>query len=159
MGSCIYVVENSVAIALAAATPKVILNARVPAAEVWGYNLRGFTVGFDGVTAANVPVLVELFTGSGNAGTAGAFITPRQLAGRAIAASANSSGENYSVAPSGLVVLKEYTLTPNGGLLVVTFPADKMFDTPGDTLAGYFGLRCTAPNVVNVWGTIEVERT
>ncbi len=159
MGSCLYVVETSSAVALAVATPKAVIVARANTTSEWGLNLRGFGIGFNGVTAANTPVLVELFSGSGNAGTPGTILTPRQLAGRTTASGMSNPAQDYSVDPSGLVVIKEYLLTPNGGDLIVNFPADKMPDTAGEGVAGYFGLRCTAAQIVSLWAYLEVERT
>lgn len=148
-----YSLVSTAAAALSAGVAKTILAVRGGAA--FGIDLRKFAVGFDGVTASAVPVLVELCTWSGAGSGTSTAATPLQTGGRAIPHGVGGSGQNFTVEPTVLTVLKTYLLTPNGGLLIEEFAPDKGFDS--DPLTG-FALRCTAPAAVNARGTLEWER-
>jgi hypothetical protein len=146
-----YSAETGAAVALAASTAKTVLTVIAPAS--FGVDLIGFEVSFDGVTAANIPVLVEVvsYTTDGT-GTAG---TVNQVYGRTITPGFTTK-YNYSAEPSGTVTsLYRNTITPNGGSLYYDFPRDRTPDTAVSTL---IGIRCTAAQVVNVNATLVVER-
>lgn len=138
------------AVALAVSTAKTVLSVIAPAQ--FGIDLKKFRVGFDGVTASNVPVLIELvvFTTDGT-GTGG---TVNQVYGRAITAGFTSK-YNYSVEPTTAVVVDRWTLTPNGGTVIIDFPQDS---TPDCDVSKLFGLRATAGAIVNVNATMWCER-
>lgn len=150
-----YSVATTAAVALTAATAKTILGVRAGAA--FGVDLRRITVGFDGVTASAVPVLVEVVyaTFATNApGTNSTSRTAIQTYGRVLA-SGVTAASNWTAEPTVLTSLEEILLTPNGGLLVVEFAPDKSFDT---ALNEGFALRCTAPAAVNVRATLDFEK-
>jgi hypothetical protein len=145
-----YAAEVGAAVALAATTAKTALSLIAPA--TFGVDLTKIRIGFDGVTASAVPVLVELvyYTTDGT-GTAG---TVNQVYGRAITAGFTSK-YNYSVEPTGATSLDRWTLTPNGGLVIYDWPLGSTVDT---AVSNLLGLRCTAPAVVNVNASMWCER-
>jgi len=129
---------------------KTILSVIAPAQ--FGVDLVGFRLGFDGVTAANTPVVVEIavFTTDGT-GTAG---TVNQAYGRAITAGFTSK-YNYTIEPTGLTAVDRYSLTPNGGAIVYDYPRDR---TPDCAVSNLIALRTTAAQAVNVNATLIFER-
>jgi hypothetical protein len=152
MSKCGYSAVTGAAVALAAATPKTVLAVVGPA--TFGIDLRKLSVGFDGVTATNTPVLIELcYSTFATAGTNSA-VTPAQIYGRATAVGATAA-RNYTVEPTVLTVIKEYLLTPNGGLVIEEFAPDKGFDS---AVSQGFALRCTAAQIVNLRAAFEFER-
>lgn len=140
------------AVALSAATAKTILSVTAPAQ--FGVDLKKLRVGFDGVTASAVPVVVELcYSTFATAGTTTAG-TVRQAYGRTITAGFTTA-YNYTAEPTVLTVLDRWTLTPNGGLVVYDFP---LGDTPDSAVSEGFALRLTAPAAVNANATLWFER-
>jgi hypothetical protein len=145
-----YSAATGAAVALVAATAKSVLSVIAPAQ--FGVDLTKFRIGFDGVTASAVPVLIELvsFTtdGTGTAGTVsqayGTTITP-----------GFTSKYNYSVEPTTPTVIDHWTLTPNGGLVIYDWP---LGTSPNTAVSNLFALRCTAPAAVNVQATMWCER-
>lgn len=129
---------------------KTILSVIAPAQ--FGVDLKKFRIGFDGITANAVPVLVELwaFTADGT-GTAG---TVNQVYGRSITAGFTSK-YNYTAEPTGLTLIDQWTLTPVGGTVLYDFP---LGDTPDSAVSGGFALRTTAPSTVNCRATLWFER-
>lgn len=151
-----YACTTESAVSLSAAVAKSIVGAKAHANS--GLMVRGFTVGFDGVTASAVPVLVELcyatFATNGP-GTNSTSTTARQMGGRALTAGFTSA-KNWTSEPTVLTqVFPEVLLTPNGGVLVYDFPDGT---EPDCALAEGFVLRCTAPATVNVRGGLIVSR-
>lgn len=140
------------AVALVAATAKSILSVTAPAQ--FGVDWVGYSIGFDGVTAANTPVVVELcyctFAGAGTttAGTVG------QTAGRSITPGFTTA-YNYTVEPTVVTPFERFTMTPNGGTIIRDFQGP---NTPDSAISQGFLIRCTAPQGVNVNGTMFVER-
>ncbi len=152
---CGYSLNTTAAVALAAATAKTVLG--VKSGATFGVDLRGFTVGFDGVTASAVPVLVELCYATWATNSPGTNSTSRtvvQTSGR-VTASGITGASAWTAEPTVLTVLREQLLTPNGGLLVVEFALDKSWDS---ALAEGFAIRCTAPAIVNVRASMDFER-
>lgn len=140
------------AVALSAATAKTVLAVLAPAQ--FGVDLKKLRIGFDGVTASAVPVLVELCHLSGaTAGTSTAG-TVRQVYGRSITAGFTTA-YNYTAEPTALTIIDRWTLTPNGGLVVYDFP---LGDTPDSEVSAGFALRCNAPAAVNVNAALWFER-
>ena len=151
-----YAITTEAAVALAAATPKSVIGVRAPA-TISGIQLKGFTVGFDGVTATAVPVFVELCysTFATNApGTNSTSVTVRQTYGRVIAAS-STGARNWTTEPTVLTTIRSALLTPNGGLLVFQYPLGM---EPDSAIVQGFVIRCTAPAIVNVRATMDFER-
>jgi hypothetical protein len=143
------------AVALAAATAKVTLGIQGNAA--FGLDLTKARVGFDGVTATAVPVLVELcyITFATNPpGTNSTTITPVQTYGR-VSAHGITAARDWSVLPTVVTPIDEILLDPNKGLLVYDFP---LGTSPDSAFSQGFGYRCTAPAIVNVRGTFHFER-
>lgn len=143
------------AVALAAATAKTIIGVKSNAA--FGADWISYSVGFDGVTASAVPVLIELCyaTWATNApGTNSTSTTIRTNYGRAVA-SGMTSGKTWTVEPTVLTVMREFLLTPNAGLVIANIPRDR---TPDSAFGEGFAIRCTAPAIVNVRASMDFER-
>jgi hypothetical protein len=141
---------------LAAATAKTILGVNSPAQ--FGCDLVGYTISFDGVTASAVPVLVEICvcTFATNApGTASTTVTVDQKYGRAITAGFTGA-KNWTTEPTVLTPFKEFLLDPNKGLIDWDFPLGQ---TPDTAVSNGFAIRCNAPAIVNVRGTLRFERS
>jgi len=144
-------------VALASATAKSVLTIIAPAQ--FGIDLTKIRLGFDGVTASAVPVLVELCdntlatnsTVGTNNTTAG---TPLQNYGRAITAGFTGF-YNSTTEPTTLTAFDRWTLTPNGGLVIYDWPLGSTHDTP---VSAGITIRCTAPAAVNVNCTAWFER-
>lgn len=145
-----YSAATGAAVALVAATAKSVLSVIAPAQ--FGVDLKKIRLGFDGVTASAIPVLVELvaFTTDGT-GTSG---TVNQVYGRSITAGFTSK-YNYSVEPTTATVVDRWSLTPNGGLVIYDWP---LGDTPDTAVSNLFALRLTAPAAVNVNASMWFER-
>jgi hypothetical protein len=115
-------------------------------------------VGFDGVTASAVPVLVELCysTAATNStpGTNNTTGTVNQIYGRSIT-NGFTGFYNSTTEPTVLTPVDRWTLTPNGGLVIYDFPADR---TPDSAVSNAFVIRCTAPAAVNVNASLVFER-
>jgi hypothetical protein len=145
-----YTAEVGAAVALAPATAKTVLSVIAPAQ--FGVDLVGFRLGFDGVTAANTPVVVEIVTWTTDGtGTAGTVV---QAYGRSITAGFTTK-YNYTVEPTTPTAVDRYSLTPNGGAIVYDYPRDR---TPDTAVSNLIGIRLTAAQAVNVNATMIVER-
>lgn len=150
-----YVTSTEGAVALAAATAKSVIGVAAPA--TFGVDLKKFRIGFDGVTASAVPVLVELCaaTFATNApGTGSTATTVDQAYGRVITPGFTAA-KNWTAEPTVLTPLEEFLLTPAGGLLFYDFP---LGDTPDSAVSQGFVLRCNAPAVVNLRASLWFER-
>jgi hypothetical protein len=136
MARAIYSAPVGAAVALVAATPKTVLAVITPA--TFGLDLTRLRIGFDGVTATDKAVLVELvsFTADGT-GTAGVVT---QTSGRAITAGFTSK-YNYSIEPTTPTVYDRWSLTPIGGTVVY----DLGSDSPDFPVSTVVGIRLTAP--------------
>lgn len=150
-----YIVNTgSSAIALSAATAKTILY--INAGANVDTNLSELCVGFDGVTASNVPALVELVYGTkasnSTPGTGSTSFTPLQTRGWAVKSAAAAAANTCTSEPTVLTSHRQWLLTPNGGLLVVQFPLGKepTAHNIASTSGLQIGLRVTAPAIVNV---------
>jgi hypothetical protein len=143
------------AVALSAATAKTILGVKAHANS--GIQCKGFKVGFDGVTASAVPVLIEFCYctfATNSPGTASTSVTAAQTYGRALTAGF-TAGKTWTTEPTTITVIEEFLLTPNAGLVIYQWPLGQEPDT---ALAEGLVIRCTAPATVNVRGTMDVER-
>ena len=129
---------------------KTILSVIAPAQ--FGIDLKKIHLGFDGVTASAVPVLVELWSATTDGtGTAGTVV---QTYGRTITPGFTTK-YNYTAEPTTLTLYDSWLLTPTGGLVFYDYP---LGDTPDTAVSTGFVLRCTAPAIVNVRASFTFER-
>lgn len=155
MSQVIYTVSTEGAVALAAATAKSVIGAKAHANS--GLELLGFKVGFDGVSAAAVPVLIEICYctfGANSPGTNSTSTTPRQKSGRALTAGF-TSGKTWTTEPTTITVIDDFILTPNAGLVIYQYPLGY---EPDCALGEGFVLRLNAPAIVNVRASMDVSR-
>lgn len=141
--------------ALAAATAKTIIGAKAHANS--GLQLKGYEISFDGVTAADVPVLVEICYATfatNSPGTASTSTTVKQKYGRVLTAGF-TAGKTWTTEPTTLTVFKEFLLAPDKGFIAFQYPLGQ---EPDSALAEGFVIRCTAPAAVNVRGGLDLER-
>jgi hypothetical protein len=150
-----YIATTGGAVALAANTAKTVLGWKSHAN--FGLDLRKFSVSFDGVTASAVPALIEVCYctwASNSPGTNSTSVTPVQLYGRSLTVGA-TAGKTWTTEPTTLTTIREFLLTPYGGLVMYDWP---LGDSPDCALGEGFALRVTAPAVVNVRAELVVER-
>lgn len=155
-----YVVNTGAsAIALTAATAKTVIY--INAGSNVDACLSELCVGFDGVTASNVPALVELVYGTkasnSTPGTGSTSFTPLQARGWAVKTAAAAAANTCTSEPTVLVSHRQWLVTPNGGLLVIQFPLGKepTAHNIASTSGLQIGLRVTAPATVNCRGYTE----
>jgi hypothetical protein len=147
-----YTVESNGDIALVGATAKSILSFISGANAL--HRVIELSVSFDGVTAGNEPVTVELCSSTmAVAGTSTAH-TIVQSGGPARSVE-GTARRNYTVEPTVLTVLKRWLVRPDGGLLILQFPLGR--EAEQIITADAHILRCTAPDAVNCQGYMEVE--
>jgi hypothetical protein len=153
-----YKVDTSAAVALAAATAKTALMVITPSS--FGCALRKVRIGFDGITAAAIPVFWEIVRstnasnstpGTGNTNENANIL---QYKGRAITTGFTAFSAS-TAEPTVLTRLDGNLLTPAGGLLVYDFPLGDEFEC--DVSAG-LGVRLTAPAIVNARVALHFER-
>lgn len=150
-----YACNTEAAVALAAGVAKSIIGVKANAA--FGADWLGYRIGFDGVTAANVPVLVELCYctwATNSPGTNSTSVTVDNVYGRQVA-SGFTAARAWTAEPTVVTPFDEFLLTPNGGLILREFPRDR---TPDSAFAEGFVIRCNAPAIVNVRGSMSFER-
>lgn len=151
-----YTLPMGAPVALVAATAKSVLTVIAPAQ--FGIDLTKLRLGFDGVTASAVPVLVEfcdntLATNS-TPGTNNTTGTVTQVYGRSI--TAGFTGFYASTTePTVLTRYDSWTLTPNGGLVIYDWPLGSSHDS---AVSAGITLRLTAPAAVNANGAFWFER-
>jgi hypothetical protein len=151
-----YSAQTGAAVALSAATARTVLAVIAPAQ--FGVDWTGYEIAFDGVTATNAPVLIELctFTAATNStpGTNNTTATVNQVSGRSITAGFTAFYASTSE-PTVITPFDSFTITPNGGTIVRDFQAP---NTPDTAVSNGILLRCTAANSVNVRSTFWFER-
>jgi hypothetical protein len=151
-----YTLPMGAAVALAAATAKSVLTVIAPAS--FGVDLTKYRLGFDGVTASAVPVLVEFMDNTlatnSTPGTNNTTGTVTQVYGRTITAGFTGF-YNSTTEPTVLTRFDSFTLTPNGGLVIYDWPLATSHDTP---VSAGITMRLTAPAVVNANGAFWFER-
>lgn len=155
MASVGYSVQTEGAVALTAATAKSVIGVKAHANS--GLQLVYFWVGFDGVTASAVPILVEVMYSTfatNSPGTASTSTTPRQRYGRVLTAGFTSA-KTWTTEPTVLTPLDEFLLSADKGLVGYQWPLGQY---PDSALAEGFVIRCNAPAAVNVRATIGIER-
>mgnify|MGYP000558890807 CR=1 FL=1 len=134
-------------VTLVSATPETLLHVGAGVkirVHEWG-------VSFDGVTASDAPVEVQLLTQS-TVGTASSG-TPVARDRSATLTPASDFHHTFTVEPTLGAVLESHLITPNGGLLVMQYmPGSEPVTAGGST--EFIGLKATAPtsNVsANAW--------
>lgn len=155
------VTTGAAAQALAAATAETAIY--LLAAATKQPTLTELCLGFDGVSAAAVPALVELCFGTAatnsTPGTGSTTFTPLQMRGYPLAASSTTAANAVTAEPTVLVSHRQWLVTPNGGLLIVQFPLGR--EPTGIITAATSGkmiaTRATAPAIVNMRGYLEFE--
>jgi hypothetical protein len=151
-----YACSTEGVVALAAGVAKSIIGIRGNAA--FGVDWIGYRIGFDGVTAANVPVLLELCYctfATNPPGTNSTANTIDTVYGRVVA-SGFTGAKNWTVEPTVVTPFDEFLLTPNGGLIIKDVPRDR---TPDSAFSEGFVIRGNAPANVNVRATLFLERS
>jgi hypothetical protein len=143
-------------VALAAGVAKTVVGVKAHANS--GLMLCGFTLGFDGISAAAVPALVEVCYctwATNSPGTASTGTTIRQLNGRSLTAGF-TGGRAWTTEPTVLThIMPEFTMSPNGGNIVYNWP---LGTEPDSALAEGFAIRLKAPAVVNISAGLIVSR-
>lgn len=152
MAKCGYTITTGGEVSLSAATAKTVLNAIAHAN--FGIDLRSIEIAFDGVTASNEPVLVEICSSTQATAGTSTSVTPAQVYGRVIAAGFTAA-KNYSAEPTVLTVIDEFSLSPNGGLVIRDWPLGEGFD---QDVSDGIALRLTAPQTCSVRATMKIER-
>lgn len=123
--------------ALVAATAKTLIQIVAPSTRE--LEVVEFSVSFDGITASDAPVDVDLLRQT-DAGTMSSF-TPLEWNQNGPAA-LSSAQTNATVEPAAGDILHSYQVTPNGGLLLVQFARGS---GPIVDESGRIGLRVNAP--------------
>lgn len=146
---------RSGSLALTAATARTIC--RVASTSTIGFELVEIFVGFDGISATAVPVLVELCTDDGVSGGTSAAITLVQVRGTTAAASVTAA--SYSNEPTFIsrTVVKEWLIPPTSGM-TLQFPLGREPEGEPGSARQSLLLRVTAPATVNVRSYMEVEQ-
>jgi hypothetical protein len=125
-----------------------------------GLSLVEFGISFDGVTASAVPVLVEIGTGTQAGAGTGAASPPTvvQVRGRATTGTVPTLIHNCTVEPTAQTVLRQWLVSPNGGLFVYPLPLGREIecDSSGGTAKALFA-RVTSAATVNSRCYMEVE--
>jgi hypothetical protein len=145
------------AIALTAATAKTVLGFKAHANS--GLLLKKVKVGFDGVTASAVPVLVEVCYctwATNSPGTNSTTVTSAQKNGRVLTAGF-TAGKTWTAGnePTTLTVLDEALVPAFMGVAWYDIPLGDEYDC---ALAEGFAIRVTAPATVNVRISADVSR-
>lgn len=127
-------------IALVAATAKTVVELQTAASRrAW---VCGWWISFDGATATNTPVLVELLRAS--AGITGTTLAanPVDVAGVAAVSTVKHSA---SVEGTGTTVLDTWRVPPTSGIQVPFEQRDYVLVA----VSSFWRIRCTAPQNVN----------
>jgi hypothetical protein len=151
-----YSVVTTADVALVATVAKTVLGVKSGAA--FGVDVNAIALAFDGVTATDKPVLVEVCYctfATNPPGTASTSRTPAQLYGRTLAHGVTAAS-NWTTEPTAITVLEEHRLTPMGGTEFIYLPLDQSYDC---ALGEGFAIRLTAPtSAVNARATMKWER-
>lgn len=153
-----YGINNSAAVALST-TAKSVLGIR--AGATFGIQLKHYECGFNGVTATDGPVYVEVcectFATNATPGTNNTSETAniRQRYGRVLA-NGMTAMSNWTSEPTVLTVIDDFWLDPNKGLIMYDYLLGQELDTP---LNEGFVLRMTAATgTPSVRASLVVER-
>ena len=150
-----YSVVTGGAVALTAATAKSVIGVKSHAN--FGIDLKKLTLSFADTDASEVPVLIEIcqstFATNGP-GTNSTSVTPLQTYGRSITVGATAA-KTWTTEPTVLTVIREFLLTPAGGVVMYDWP---LGDSPDSAVSEGFVVRCTAPSATDVRATLDYER-
>lgn len=138
------------AVALVAGTTKTIVQV-VPGTNT-PVRVVEIGVSFNGVTTTDVPVLVQLLRQT-TAGTSSAltFVADQESSGKSVVA---TGLKTFTAEPTTGNILRDWYVTPIGGLFVLQFPLGREIDA----LTSRIGLRCNAPtSAVSVNAYISFE--
>ena len=158
MATTQYTAPAAAAVALVATVAKSVIG--VVGAADFGVDLRKMHYGFDGVTAANTPVTVQLCYATfatNPPGTNSTAITPVAVGGRSLAATGFLAASGWTVEPTVLTVIDTWTVSPNGASIAYDFQG--FGDTPDSAFAQGFVIRMIAAQAVNVTPTLWFART
>lgn len=153
-----YQVISTTQVTLVANTPKSILGVRAGAS--FGLDLQDWNVYFNGTSAAQVPVVIDLCYATfatNPPGTASTSETPVQQYGRVLT-HGMTAARNWTTEPTALTVIGKGFLSPAGGFIIRDIPLGR---TPDTALNEGFVIRCTTPSGaanVDVIGELLVER-
>ena len=158
MAKCGYSLPTGAAVALATGVAKTVLCVICPAQ--FGIDLKKLHISFDGVTATDKSVLIEVCTSTlatnSTPGTNNSTGTVSQIYGRTITPGFTGFYASTSE-PTVLTSVWQFLLTPNGGTALYDIPLGDTLDT---AVSAGIAIRCTAPtNAVNLRGTAFFERT
>lgn len=137
------------AIALSAGVLKTLVAVK---ADIVDVRALSFSISFNGVTASNVPVLVQAIYATDGTGTT---LVPQGHPNSYVPR--NTCKHTYTVEPTSKAIVKSWYVTPNGGLLVIHFDREKL---PGLNLADtddIFGIQANAPDAVSACASITFE--
>lgn len=138
-------------VSLTAATAKTVVS--VTASKV--VTVCNVVITFDGVTASNTPVLVELVKGDGTTAGTSTAVTPLAIRGAVNIAAASTAAKNYTAEPTTLTMLENLRIPPTSGI-IYQLPLGR--EIQGDSSTNkLIGLRLTAGSGVNVTGFLEFE--
>lgn len=140
-----YAVQTNGPVSLSAATDTTLIQIH---ANTGTAVVIGFGVSFNGVTAAAVPVKVDLLRQT-TAGT-GTTTTPLKL-DTTDGASGKVATRIYTVEPTASDIIRSWYVTPIGGLLTVSFSTDEEIYLANTER---LGLRVNAPATVSCLGHI-----
>lgn len=155
MPAPLYSAVTGGAVALSAATAKTILGVKAHANS--GVLLKKVKIGFDGVTATAIPVLVEVgycTWATNGPGTNSTSVTPAQLNGRVISVGA-TAGKTWTAEPTTITALDESLIPAFMGVAWYDVPLGDEYDS---AVSEGFVIRCTAPAAVNVRATMTFSR-
>jgi len=145
-----YAGHSGAAVALTAATAKTVIAITGVANSV--LRLTEFGISFDGVTAGNTPVLVELCKNTQAGAGTNTDGTPDQI--RGITRTAQSDIKfNYTAEPTALTAIKAWRVHPQTGI-DIKWPLGREPEQAGAT--GY-AIRVTAAQAVNCRVFVEWE--
>lgn len=143
------------AVSLSAATAKTVVG--IKAAPNHLAVVTAIAVTFHGVTASDVPALIEVVKGDDTTnppGTNSTTLTPAQLRGRVLTCDA-SAAHTWTAEPTTLTRLWEMRVSPTSGV-IIQLPLSREIECD-PTTNKFLGLRITAPAAVTVSGTLEFE--
>lgn len=146
--------EGLVALA-AAATAKTILSAIAGTGK--SLIVCEFGIAFDGTTATEKPILVELCRSTQGAVGTSTSVTLRQNRGDGSYSPSSTGAKNFSAEPTTLTPIREYSLDPYKPEFVFPWPLGREMHP---AIAGAICLRCTIPSggaAVNARAYFDIE--
>lgn len=118
--------------------------------------LKQWSVEFDGVTASNTPVQVQLVTGSGTASTGTAGTQPQPMRDLQPAVSA-SCVNTVTVENTTIVIIEQHRVPPTSGLLIQYPLGEEPYKVGAASNTNMIAVRALAAQAVNAAVTMEAE--